>query len=91
MEKVTAEQVQKTVQERGINLWKLRECSICQTPLTYAFNGGEPTYNSNCGCTSYSSKPALRSWESVAEIFNRQTPEIRLRMWDAFLASGTEL
>lgn len=90
MEKVTVEQVKEAVQEHGIKVWELRECSVCRTPLTYAFNGGEPTYDSNCGCVSYSTVPEPRSWESVAEIFNMQKPENRERMWGEFLAAGAK-
>ena len=88
MENVTVEQVQQAVQERGITLWKLRECSICLAPLTYAFGQDGITYDRSCGCVTYSEPPEPRTWEDVAKQFNIQKPEIRKRMWGEFLASG---
>lgn len=90
MEKVTVEQVKLAVVEHDIKLWKLRECSMCLTPLTYTFNGGDPTYDSSCACVRYSTEPEPHSWESIAEIFNIQRPEIRERMWGEFLAAGSK-
>ncbi len=89
-ENITVEQIKDAVKEHDIRVWKLRGCSICLIPLTYSFNGDDPTYDSNCDCVSYSTEPEPRSWESIAEIFNMQTPAIRMYMWNEFLAAGSK-
>ena len=88
MEPISINDVKNAVKTHGIQMWILRSCSMCGTPLTYAFHGECVTYDSSCGCTSYNEPPDQRDWSDLVEIFNRQTPEVRKRMWDEFTASG---
>lgn len=87
MDKVAAEDVLAEVLSRGIQRWRLRDCSICGEPLHYEFHGAHVFYQSGCGCSW--SPPEPRSHQRVADTFNMQTPEVRARMWDEFLACGT--
>lgn len=88
MEQITIDDVKQAVSSHGIQLWTLRRCSMCHSPLTYAFDGDLVTFDSNCDCVSYFSPPQIRDWEDVTEVFNMQTPEVRQQMWDEFIASG---
>ncbi len=88
MEQVTVDDLKKAVTEHDIRIWPLRQCSMCLTSLTYAFDGDRITYDANCSCVTYTRPPEKRSWDSVAEIFNMQTPDARERMWDEFVAAG---
>lgn len=83
--KTTADQVQQAVEEHGIRRWMLRRCSICDSPLTYAFNGQHVTFDSNCDCSSWSSDPRPSSYQDVANTLNMQTPDVRARMWRSLL------
>lgn len=88
MKEVTAEQVKQAADERNIGYWKLRECSMCFTPIGYVIDGDGPAFDSNCGCVSYHTPPEPCGWDKLADTFNMQKPEIRERMWGDFLASG---
>lgn len=89
MESVTAEQVRQAVRERGVTAWMLRDCSICHTPLHYHFLPEYVEFDSNCACVTYWAPPQRDGYEAVADLLNRQTPDIRARMWNEMLALTT--
>ncbi len=88
MDPVTHAQVQQAVETHNITQWALRSCSICQQPLYYVFEDGKVGFAPGCGCTD-SGMIYARTYAQVAETFNMQTPEVRQRMWDSFIKSGT--
>lgn len=90
MNEVTAEQVQKAVNDRGIFSYSPRSCSLCSAPLRYLFSraGNAVAFDSRCGCGG-DSQPNPRSFVDVANHFNLQTPEIRAAIWADFLKMGT--
>ena len=45
-----------------------------------------PFFCPACGCSNRGSDGEPRSWASVAETFNMQTPEVRAKMWERFKA-----
>lgn len=90
----TAQQVQQAVKDYGIGRWKLRTCSICDTPIGYLFSpdGEQVVFSSACDCSSSSryAPPDDSNFEVVAHCFNMQTtPGIAEKMWAEFIASGT--
>ena len=70
---VTGEQVKQAMIGKGITKVKVRDCSICATPLYYSRQGEDLYFNSSCGGVSYESPPQPRSWDSPAELINMQT------------------
>lgn len=88
MEKVTAEQVEEAVKKYNIKSWVLRNCSLCEDPLSYLFHEGLVLYDANCSCVNYWNPHQKRSYAELAETFNIQTPEHRASMWMKFLESG---
>ena len=86
MEKVTPDQVRDAVKAHNIRSWTLRNCSICRAPLRYVF-GGEVTFDSNCDCGSGRAPVQIRSFASVAETMNMQSPSVRADMCNEFIAS----
>ncbi len=57
-----------------VSRWKLRECSICDRPLSYHFSEDKEhvSFDSNCDCVSYWSSLQPRDWQDVAECINIQ-------------------
>jgi len=89
MNEITLVELLRTIRERDIRRWTLRECSMCGRPLYYIFeNPDEVWFSSACDCVRYESAPEPRTWDEVLRCFNMQTPEIRARMWAEFVASG---
>jgi hypothetical protein len=82
MEKVTAEEIRNAVISCGISDWAFRSCSICKTPLSYIFNsdGVGVCFDSNCDCVRYWVYPTESSYAELADLFNRQTPELRAKL-----------
>ena len=89
MDTITADQIKAATAEHVIRVWTLRTCSICYAPLNYQFpSDGTVYFNSNCDCGSRWEPVQERSYDDVARTFNMQTPEVRQRMWDEFIACG---
>lgn len=85
MNEVTIEEIKQAVEHFDIALFNLRECSLCGTSIGYTFVEDEgPMFHSNCDCTPHYTPPEPRTWESVADLFNRQTPEVRQKLWTKF-------
>jgi hypothetical protein len=70
MKEKTAEDFRQAVKDKGIQTWKLRECSICGSDLNYVFSKDQVYYDSNCGCTKYYTEIQLRSYEELARRYN---------------------
>src|SRR3954453_16956894 len=83
MGRVTAEQVRDAIAERQITEWPLRACARCGEPVAYVFRNGLVFFDPACGCSLRAME--LRTWREVADTLNRQTPEIRARMWREML------
>jgi len=86
---ITAEDVTNAIRDHKITRWVLRTCGICHAPLAYEFNDGRVQYDSNCHCTRYYTPPNPRTIDDVVRVFNMQSPDVRARMWNKFIASGT--
>lgn len=84
-QQTTADKVQQAIGAHGIRSWVLRLCSMCDAPLVYRFEGEHVTFDSNCDCVRYRSRPQERSHQNVADTINRQTPDMRARMWRSLL------
>lgn len=90
MQPVTIEQIREAVVNHKIRAWRLRKCSMCRVPLSYYFDDdGKIFYDSSCDCTNFREPLQPRSWEELADTFNRQMPSVREQMWTSFIASGT--
>ena len=86
MNKVTGGQIKDAVMTRGVRIWKLRECSMCGTPLCYEFLYDGVRFDASCDCSKTNPQPPeTRSYEDVAEALNIQTPAVRQQMWDEML------
>ena len=88
MENITVERLDRVLSKIKTTqaAWAIRECCICNTRLHYIFNReGGISFDGNCNCVNYVTAPIDSSKDEFIEIFNRQTPGIRKRMWDNFL------
>jgi hypothetical protein len=45
--------------------YRLRECSICSTPLFFFFDGQSIVFNSTCGCVRYESPDVIQFDEDL--------------------------
>ena len=70
MKNKTGEDFRRQVKDLGIKSWTLRECSMCETPLNFIFDGDDVYYDSNCECVTYRTIPQLRTYEDIADIYN---------------------
>ncbi len=52
------------------------------------YDDNEPVvgYQSSCACDDFVKPPEARTWESFADEFNIQEPEVRKQMWQRFRA-----
>jgi hypothetical protein len=71
MKTKTAEDFQRQVKEKNIVSWVLRHCSICDAPLAFLFDDDDVFYDANCDCTTYETLPERRTYQDVADIYNR--------------------
>ena len=88
MENITVERLDRVLNKIKTThaTWAIRECCICNTRLRYIFNReGGIRFDGNCNCVNYVTASIDTSKDEFIEVFNRQTPEIRKRMWDNFL------
>lgn len=86
MKPVTPEEIRKAVEERRIAWMPHHDCAICGVMVGYVFEAGTVSFESSCDCSRSPLQP--RSYDDVAEHFNRQTPEVRAQMWETLLANG---
>lgn len=85
MEHVTAEQCRAIVKDKGFRRVGHHRCTLCGYQTAYVFDGDAVYFDPGCDCT-YGRNVRPSSYESLAETFNRQTPEIRAHMWEDFQA-----
>lgn len=67
----TPEEFELQANNKGIIKWQIRECSICNYPLSYYFSNGQVTFDSGCDCTRLNNI-RQSSWNDVADFFNMQ-------------------
>lgn len=89
MQMITLEQLKQAIKLYGITKFHLRNCSICESPLSYLINNDVVYYDSSCGCTTYPQNLHESSLHDLLEVFNKQSnPEIRKKMWQQFVTMG---
>lgn len=76
---VTAEFLQRAVQEGGCAFISHHLCGICDSPVGYVFLDDEPHFDGRCDCSSLG-EPRLSTWEDVAQLFN-SWPEATKLTW----------
>ena len=72
MEK-TGKDFQEQVEKLDIRFWDHHECSICGYMTKYVFSNGKVFFDAGCDCNSFPNDVTERSWDEIAEFFNRQT------------------
>lgn len=78
---ITAEQVAAAVKDKGYHRVHVHNCSMCDYPCGYIFDGGDVRYDSGCDCTGRY-QVHRRSYEDVADWVNMQSsPEWREKIW----------
>lgn len=89
----TADKVKQAIARHSIVRWPQRDCSICGYELSYNFTGGLVYFDPGCNCSPQGPAPFdMRDYADIAKCFNIQsTPEIAQRMWDEFIACGTDV
>lgn len=80
---ITAAEVEAVVREHKLYKYVIRACSMCSYPLGYVFQGSQVGFDAGCDCTTYSAVYSS-SYQELADHFNRQTPEVRDRLWAEF-------
>ena len=87
----TGEEFKQAHKKSGIRRWSLRSCSICDYPLGFMFNeDGQVFFDPGCGCTDYQYHPEPRTWEDIAEVYNRITDEKRKAELDKLWGFDTD-
>lgn len=91
MDEISMDQLQYETYSRHITEYPIRECSICGAKLKYhvtytSLACAEIFFDGNCYCSSIRTPMHKISWDEFLRTFNRQTPEVRDRMWNEFLA-----
>ncbi len=86
MEPITIELLKKTIGADTNIWWKLRECSFCRCGIGYSIDSKywEVYFNSACDCTSHNESVRFTSLKELLEMFNMQTFDARLSMWENF-------
>jgi len=70
MKTKTAADFKKQVQDKNISSWILRQCSVCNAPLEFIFDGDDVFYNANCDCITLRTMPQERSYQDLANLYN---------------------
>lgn len=81
----TVDELKQQAKDKNITHYPVRECSICGYTLEYLIRNDQVYYDSGCDCVSHSAGPQLRSWEDLAECYNRNQPENNPDIKPAFL------
>lgn len=71
--KRTSDEFKDAVKKNNLKKYKLRECSICGTPLYYRFVDGQVLFNSSCACVPDESPDQMRSYQEIADLYNSQS------------------
>jgi hypothetical protein len=78
----TPEEFKRQAQKMDITYWPSHKCCICNMMVGTEINGGEPSYNSSCGCVT--TENHSYGWEYVAERYNIQSSPIVIQKMDEF-------
>lgn len=68
---VTAEEVKKSLQDRGVAFLPNHDCGICGVNVGYIINGDDVMYRSGCGCGWSPDNPS--SFQKIADWVNMQS------------------
>lgn len=56
--------------------WTIRDCGLCGYPLSYIFHDdGSVSFDSGCNCCGGGPTLSPRTWDEIAEHYNRNQPE----------------
>lgn len=58
------ERLKEVCQTKRIR-WDLHNCSLCDVPVGYIFQGGNAYFDSMCDCSWVYHDPEPRTWEDV--------------------------
>lgn len=76
MKAKTAEDFERQVKAKMISSWMLRQCSMCDAPLEFIFDGDDVYYDSNCDCVTYRTIPEERSYQDIANLYNQNIENV---------------
>lgn len=86
---IPVDTVRQLAKNHAVKKYKLRSCSICETPLYYSIEGENVTFQPSCECSRFAGQPEQCSFADIARCFNIQTDSsIRARMLSQFIESG---
>ena len=85
----TTEELKTQAREKGITRWKIHNCSMCGYPCGYIINGDIVQYDSGCNCVQ--GELQERSWEDLAETYNRNQPENNPQIKQEYLDEVNEV
>ena len=71
----TAQELKEQAQKIGLRFWLINICSMCGYRCGYVIDGDNVGYDSGCDCGFGHEPLQLRSWEELAEQYNRNQPE----------------
>jgi len=74
---VTGAQLKQLAYQRRITSWTADECSVCEYPVRYLFQNGDPEvqHDPGCKCTDEVLRQRYHrsTWDQVADYINNQT------------------
>lgn len=71
----TAEDFKKQIKIINKSFWLHHNCSICGVMVGYVFVKDEVFYDSGCDCGYNPNSVTPRTWDEIAEYYNRQDNE----------------
>jgi len=80
----TVEDFKKAAKEKNITFWEIHKCGFCGYPCGYIIKDDAIFYDSGCGCVSMYVNIQPRSWEDLAEEYNRNTKERNPRISEKY-------
>lgn len=76
-DRVTGEQVRAAALAARIERVDRHRCSVCGYQTVYLVIGGNLFFDAGCWCPPHPRDPAMRSWDSAADLIEMQTDPIR--------------
>jgi len=71
----TAQELKEQARKIRLNFWLINVCSLCGYHCGYVIDGDNVYYDSGCDCGFGHEPLQPRSWENLAEQYNRNQPE----------------
>lgn len=81
----TPDEFQEAAKTNGVTRWDIHSCGFCGYQCGYVIQDGMVGYDSGCDCGCRSGIE-LRSWEEIADHYNRNQPERNPRISAHWLA-----